>query len=136
MAKALGIDYGTKRIGIAISDSSQIIGTALCTTPNKDIFKFLIDLTQKEEIDTIVVGEAKNLDGTDTDSTSEILAFVEKLKTLFPKVNIQTIDERFTSKIAFQSIIDSGIKRKKRQNKSLIDEVSATIILQDYLSYK
>ena len=136
MIKAIGIDYGTKRVGIAISDPSQIIATALCTTPNKDVFKFLIDLLQKENINTIVVGEAKNLDGTDTDSTSEILTFVEKLKTLFPKVKVTTIDERFTSKIAFQSIIDSGIKKKKRRDKSLIDEVSATIILQDYLSYK
>ena len=135
MAKALGIDYGTKRVGIAISDSTQIIATALCATPNIEIFKFLIDLTQKEEIDTIVVGEAKNLDGTATDSSVEIENFVEKITILFPKVKA-TIDERFTSKIAFQSIIDSGIKRKKRQNKSLIDEVSATIILQDYLTYK
>ena len=135
MPKAVGIDYGTKSVGIAISDPSQIIATALCTTNNKDVFKFLIDLLQKENINTIVVGEAKNLDGTDTDSTSEILTFVEKLKTLFPKVKVTKIDERFTSKIAFQSIIDSGIKRKKRQNKSLIDEVSATIILQDYLTY-
>ncbi|MBT3417505.1 MAG: Holliday junction resolvase RuvX [Flavobacteriales bacterium] len=136
MAKALGIDYGTKRVGIAISDSTQIISTALCTTPNIEIFKFLIDLTQKEDIDTIVVGEAKNLDGTATDSSVEIENFVEKITILFPKVKVTTIDERFTSKIAFQSIIDSGIKRKKRQNKSLIDEVSATIILQDYLTYK
>ena len=136
MAKALGIDYGTKRVGIAISDSTQIIATALCATQNIEIFKFLIDLTQKEEIDTIVVGEAKNLDGTATDSSVEIENFVEKITILFPKVKVTTIDERFTSKIAFQSIIDSGIKRKKRQNKSLIDEVSATIILQDYLTYK
>jgi putative Holliday junction resolvase len=136
VAKALGIDYGTKRVGIAISDSTQIISTALCTTPNIEIFKFLIDLTQKEDIDTIVVGEAKNLDGTATDSSVEIENFVEKITILFPKVKVTTIDERFTSKIAFQSIIDSGIKRKKRQNKSLIDEVSATIILQDYLTYK
>ena len=135
MPKAVGIDYGTKSVGIAISDPSQIIATALCTTNNKDVFKFLIDLLQKENINAIVVGEAKNLDGTDTDSTSEILTFVEKLKTLFPKVKVTKIDERFTSKIAFQSIIDSGIKRKRRQNKSLIDEVSATIILQDYLTY-
>lgn len=136
MAKAIGIDYGTKRVGIAISDSSKIIASALCTITNKEVFIFLIDLFKKEEIDTIVVGEAKNLNGTETDSTKDIHKFIEKLRTLFPKTAIHTIDERFTSKIAFQSIIDSGIKKKKRQNKSLIDEVSATIILQDYLSYK
>jgi len=136
MSKAIGIDYGTKRVGISISDATQIIATALCTVPTKEIFKFLKDLVEKEKVDTIVVGVAQNLDGTDTDSTLVIQQFIEKIKVLFPKVGVHSIDERFTSKIAFQSIIDSGIKRKKRQNKSLIDEVSATIILQDYLSYK
>lgn len=136
MAKAIGIDYGTKRVGIAISDSSKIIASALCTITNKEIFIFLIDLFKKEEIDTFVVGESKNLNGEETDSTKDIHKFIEKLHTLFPKIEIHTIDERFTSKIAFQSLIDSGIKKTKRKNKSLIDEVSATIILQDYLSYK
>ena len=136
MSKAIGIDYGTKRVGISISDATQMIATALCTVPTKEIFKFLKDLVEKEKVDTIVVGVAQNLDGTDTDSTLFIQQFIEKIKVLFPKVGVHSIDERFTSKIAFQSIIDSGIKRKKRQNKSLIDEVSATIILQDYLSYK
>lgn len=136
MAKAVGIDYGTKRIGISISDSSQIIATALCAIENKNIFSFLKDLLEKEEVDTIVIGEAKNLDTAETDSSKQIYQFVEKLKNQFPKILIKTIDERFTSKIAFQSIIDSGIKKKKRKNKSLIDKVSATIILQDYLSYK
>lgn len=136
MAKAIGIDYGTKRVGIAISDSSKIIASALCTITNKEIFIFLIDLFKKEEIDTFVVGESKNLNGEETDSTKDIHKFIKKLHTLFPKIEIHTIDERFTSKIAFQSLIDSGIKKTKRKNKSLIDEVSATIILQDYLSYK
>ena len=136
MAKAVGIDYGSKRIGISISDSSQIIATSLCTVENKNIFSFLKDLLSKEEVDTIVIGESKNLDNTETDSSKQIHQFIEKIKNKFPKVLIKTIDERFTSKIAFQSIIDSGIKKKKRQNKSLIDKVSATIILQDYLSYK
>ena len=136
MAKAIGIDYGTKRVGIAISDSSKIIASALCTINNKEVLRFLIDLFKREEIDTVVVGEAKNLNGTETDSTKDIQNFIEKLRLSFPKIEIHTIDERFTSKIAFQSIIDSGIKKKTRQNKSLIDKVSATIILQDYLSYK
>ena len=136
MAKAVGIDYGTKRIGISISDSSQIIATSLCAIENKNIFSFLKDLLEKEDVDTIVIGAAKNLDTTETDSSKQIYQFVEKLKNHFPKILIKTIDERFTSKIAFQSIIDSGIKKKKRKNKSLIDKVSATIILQDYLTYK
>jgi len=136
VAKAVGIDYGTKRIGISISDSSQIIATSLCAIENKNIFSFLKELLEKEEVDTIVIGEAKNLDTNETDSSKQIYQFVEKLKNQFPKILIKTIDERFTSKIAFQSIIDSGIKKKKRKNKSLIDKVSATIILQDYLTYK
>jgi len=136
VAKAVGIDYGTKRIGISISDSSQIIATSLCAIENKNIFSFLKELLEKEEVDTIVIGEAKNLDTAETDSSKQIYQFVEKLKNQFPKILIKTIDERFTSKIAFQSIIDSGIKKKKRKNKSLIDKVSATIILQDYLTYK
>ena len=136
MAKAVGIDYGTKRVGISISDSSQMIATALCVIENKNIFSFLKELLEKEEVDTIVIGEAKNLDTAETDSSKQIYQFVEKLKNQFPKILIKTIDERFTSKIAFQSIIDSGIKKKKRKNKSLIDKVSATIILQDYLMYK
>ncbi|MBT5699521.1 MAG: Holliday junction resolvase RuvX [Flavobacteriales bacterium] len=136
MAKAVGIDYGTKRIGISISDSSQIIATSLCAIENKHIFSFLKELLEKEEVDTIVIGEAKNLDTNETDSSKQIYQFVEKLKNQFPKILIKTIDERFTSKIAFQSIIDSGVKKRKRKNKSLIDKVSATIILQDYLTYK
>lgn len=136
MGKAVGVDYGTKRIGIAISDSSQIIATPLCAIENKNIFSFLKDLLEKEEVDTIVIGEAKNLDTTNTDISKDIVQFIKKLKNQFPKILIKTIDERFTSKIAFQSIIDSGIKKKKRKNKSLIDNVSATIILQDYLTYK
>ena len=136
MAKAVGVDYGTKRIGIAISDSSQIIATSLCAIENKNIFSFLKDLLEKEDVDTIVIGAAKNLDTTETDSSKHICQFVEKLKNQFPTILIKTIDERFTSTIAFQSIIDSGVKKRKRKNKSLIDKVSATIILQDYLSYK
>ena len=136
MPKVLGIDYGNKRVGIAISDSSQFIASALCTISSNDIFKFLTDLLKKEDIDCIVVGTAKNLDGTETDSSESINIFVKKLHNTYPKIDIRTIDERFTSKIAFQSLIDSGIKKKKRRNKGLIDEVSATIILQDYLSYR
>ena len=136
MGKALGIDYGTKRVGIAISDSSQIIASGLCTVDNKKIFSFLKDLISKEDVDTIVVGESKNLDNTETDSSKHIHEFIKKIKIAFPKIIVDSIDERFTSKIAFQSIIDSGLRKKKRQNKSLIDEVSATIILQDFLTYK
>ena len=136
MPKSLGIDYGNKRIGIAISDSSAMIASALCTIDTKDIFTFLKGLIQKESIDCIVVGEARNLDLTKTDSSLSIEIFIKKLNKIYPEIKIRTIDERFTSKIAFQSIVDSGINKKKRRNKSLIDKVSAAIILQDYLSSK
>lgn len=136
MKKAIGLDYGQKRVGVSISDSSQIIATGLTTVINQNIFHFLNNLFLEEEIDTIVVGYSKNLDGTDSDISTEIENFICKLNTNYPTKKIRTVDERFTSKIAFRSMIDSGVKKQKRRKKSLIDEVSATIILQDYLSYK
>ena len=136
MKKAIGLDYGQKRVGVSISDSSQIIATGLTTVINQNIFHFLNNLFLEEEIDTIVVGYSKNLDGTDSDISTEIENFICKLNTNYPTKKIRTVDERYTSKIAFRSMIDSGVKKQKRRKKSLIDEVSATIILQDYLSYK
>ena len=133
MAKALGIDYGKKRVGIAISDSLQIIASALTTIDTPNIFTFLKDLLEKEEIDCFVVGEPKNLDGTPTDSTVITKEFVAKLSKKYPHISIKRIDERFTSKIAKQSILDAGIKKMKRRNKALVDKVSAVIILQSYL---
>ena len=136
MAKALGIDYGKKRVGIAISDSLQIIASALTTIDMPNIFTFLKDLLEKEEIDCFVVGEPKNLDGTPTDSTVITKEFVAKLSKKYPQIPIKRIDERFTSKIAKQSILDAGIKKIKRRDKALVDKVSAAIILQSYLDYK
>ena len=136
MAKTLGIDYGKKRVGIAISDSLQIIASALTTIDTPNIFTFLKDLLEKEEIDCFVVGEPKNLDGTPTDSTVITKEFVAKLSKKYPQIPIKRIDERFTSKIAKQSILDAGIKKIKRRDKALVDKVSAAIILQSYLDYK
>ena len=133
MAKAIGIDYGKKRIGIAISDSLQIIASALTTIDTSNIFTFLKELLEKEEIDCFVVGEPKNLDGTPTDSTVITKEFVAKLSKKYPHISIKRIDERFTSKIAKQSILDAGIKKMKRRDKALVDKVSAAIILQSYL---
>ncbi len=133
MAKALGIDYGKKRVGIAISDSLQIIASALTTIDTPNIFTFLKDLLEKEEIDCFVIGEPKNLDGTPTDSTVITKEFVAKLSKKYPHISIKRIDERFTSKIAKQSILDAGIKKMKRRDKALVDKVSAAIILQSYL---
>ena len=133
MAKALGLDYGKKRVGIAISDSLQMIASALTTIDTPNIFTFLKDLLEKEEIDCFVVGEPKNLDGTPTDSTVITKEFVAKLSKKYPHISIKRIDERFTSKIAKQSILDAGIKKMKRRDKALVDKVSAAIILQSYL---
>ena len=133
MAKAIGIDYGKKRVGIAISDSLQIIASALTTLNTPDIFIFLDDLLKKQEIDCFVVGEPKNLDGTPTDSTAITEEFVAKLSKKYSQIPIKRIDERFTSKIAKQSILDAGIKKMKRRDKALVDKVSAAIILQSYL---
>ena len=136
MGKALGIDFGTKRTGIAITDAMQIIATGLTTVSTNLLDDFISNLVQQESIVSFVVGDPKNLDGSNTDSTGHVNGFVKRLQKKYPSIPIHQIDERFTSKIAKQSILASGIKKKGRQNKALVDEVSATIILQDYLDYK
>ena len=136
MAKVLGIDYGEKRVGVAISDSLQIIASSLTTIETKQFFLFLIELLQKEDIDRFVVGEPKNLDGTATDSTEMTEKFIEKLSIKYPNIPIKRIDERFTSKIAKQLILDAGTKKSKRRDKALVDKVSAAIILQSHLDSK
>ena len=136
MGKALGIDYGTKRTGIAITDAMQIIASGLTTVATHNLDDFITDIVAKENIEFFVVGDPKNLDGSATDSTGHVNGFIKRLKKQYPDIPVHQIDERFTSKIAKQSILASGVKKKGRQNKSLVDEVSATIILQNFLDYK
>jgi putative Holliday junction resolvase len=136
MGKVLGIDYGTKRTGFAITDAMQIIASGLTTVSTHSLDDFIADIIIKENIDCFVVGDPKNLDGTNTNSTGHVNGFVKRLQILYPTTLVHQIDERFTSKIAKQSILASGIKKKGRQNKALVDEVSATIILQNYLDYR
>ena len=136
MARILAIDYGEKRIGIAITDDLQIIASGLTTIETKKIFSFLTHYLKIENIELFIVGEPKQLNNTESESEKFIKPFVEKLSKTFPKIPIKRIDERFTSKMAFQTMIDSGLKKKQRQNKALIDEISATIILQSYLTQK
>ena len=136
MGKALGIDYGTKRTGIAITDAMQIIATGLTTVATHTLDDFIADIVLKEDIDCFVVGDPKNLDGTNTDSTAHVSGFVKRLQKLYPTTLVHQIDERFTSKIAKQSILASGVKKKSRLNKALVDKLSATIILQNYLDYR
>jgi putative Holliday junction resolvase len=136
MERLLAIDYGTKRCGIAVSDPLQIIANGLTTVHSKDILTFLETYFQKESVETIIVGEPKRMNGEATDATVHVNAFVKQLQKKFPSMKIERIDERFTSKMAFQTMIDSGLKKKARQNKELVDEISATIILQSYMEMK
>ncbi len=136
MAKIVAIDYGQKRVGIAATDDLQIIASGLTTVHVKDIIPFLEDYLNKNEVECIVVGEAKDLQNKPAESARFIEPFVKHLGRKFPSIKIERVDERFTSKMAFQTMIDSGLKKKARQNKALIDEISATIILQSYLEQK
>ena len=133
MGRVLAIDYGNKRVGIAVTDPLKLIATPLDTVHAKDVLDFLKAYTQKEEVEAIVVGIPKNLDNNPTDVTSAVVGFVRKLKKELPAIPVFTVDERFTSKMAFQAMIDGGLKKKDRRNKETVDKVSATIILQSYL---
>lgn len=133
MSKIVSIDYGTKRVGVAISDLSRKIAFALDTINNELIISYLQDLLTKEKISTIVVGSPKNLVNKDNDISKEVNSFINTLSQKFSHINIEKYDERFTSVIAKKIILSSGINKKKRKNKSLVDKVSSTIILQDYL---
>lgn len=133
MNKILAIDYGSKRVGLAVTDTQQIIASGLTTVKTSDLMDFLIKYFQSNSIECVVVGHAKNLDNTMSESSKYIEPFVLRLKKAFPELTIERVDERFTSKMAFQTMIDSGISKKTRSNKALVDQISATIILQSYL---
>ena len=130
----MAIDYGGKRTGIAVTDEMQIIASGLTTVETKNIFPFLENYFKTEKVSKIIVGEPKRMNNEASSIGAEINKFVEKLAKLYPQIEIIRIDERFTSKIAFQTMIDSGLKKKQRQNKALVDEIAATILLQDYMS--
>ena len=133
MARLMAIDYGSKRVGLAVTDPLQIIATGLTTVHSKDLIEFLKAYMIKEEVECIVVGEPKRLNNEPSDSARFIEPFVVHLRRTFPNIKIERMDERFTSKMAFQTMIDSGLKKMARQNKELVDEISATIILQSYM---
>lgn len=136
MPRILAIDYGQKRTGIAVTDELQIIASGLTTVPSETALAFLKDYFEKENVMKVLIGEPKQMNGQPSESTPVIEAFVEKFKATFPDMPLVRVDERFTSKMAFQTMIDSGLSKKQRQNKGLIDEISATIMLRDYLSRK
>ncbi|MFY7669871.1 Holliday junction resolvase RuvX [Tenacibaculum sp. MEBiC06402] len=136
MARILAIDFGLKRTGIAVTDELQIIASGLTTVPTEDLFSFLKDYISRENVELFIVGKPKQMDNTDSESEQLILPFLEKLKKEIPTIPFERVDERFTSKMAFQTMIDGGLKKKQRRNKALVDEISATIILQSYLYNK
>ena len=136
MSRILAMDYGEKRIGIAVTDEMQIIASGLTTVPTKEIFKFLENYLKEEKVELFLIGEPKQMNNTASESEKFITPFINKLKAKFSQTPIKRVDERFTSKMAFQTMIDSGLKKKQRQNKALVDEISATIILQSYLYNK
>ena len=132
--RILAIDYGTKRTGIAVTDPLQIIASGLCTVETPILLAFLKQYTAEEAVEAFVIGQPKRLNNEDSSVETHIQQFITQLQKEFPSIPIHRQDERFTSKLAFQTMIDSGLKKKQRQNKALIDEISATIILQEFLS--
>jgi len=136
MSRVLAIDFGKVRTGIAVTDELQIIASGLRTVATPELISFLKDYTKKEKVELFLVGLPKQMDNTASESEVLITPFLKKLTASFPNIPMQRVDERFTSKMAFQTMLDGGAKKKKRQNKGLIDEISATIILQSYLYNK
>ena len=133
LGRILAIDYGRKRVGLAVTDPLQMIANSLTTVHAKDIWTFLSDYLTKETVDCIVVGYPKQMNNQASEAVRYINPFLKRLQKLYPGMDIQLVDERFTSKMAHQTMIDAGLKKKSRQNKALVDSISATIILQSYL---
>ncbi|RCW92221.1 Holliday junction resolvase RuvX [Winogradskyella arenosi] len=134
MGRILAIDYGTKRTGLAVTDEMKIIASGLTTVETKALLAYIKTYLASENVETIVVGLPKQMDNTASESEVYIQKFLKELVKLAPEMPIVRVDERFTSKMAFQTMIDSGLKKKQRKNKALVDEISATLILQSYLS--
>ncbi|MBR6036076.1 MAG: Holliday junction resolvase RuvX [Bacteroidaceae bacterium] len=133
MSRILAIDYGQKRTGIAVTDTLQMIANGLATVETKELEKFIVDYVAKEDVSVIVVGKPTQMNGTDSENMKRIEPFFNRLKKLFPSKEITYYDERFTSVLAHQTMLQSGIGKKARQDKALVDKISTTIILEDYL---
>ena len=136
MSRILAIDYGKKRTGIAVTDTLQMIANGLATIETKELEKFLTDYMAKEDVSTIVVGKPTQMNGENSENMKRIEPFFNRLKKLFPNKEIVYYDERFTSVLAHQAMLQSGIGKKARQDKALVDKISATIILEDFLQSK
>lgn len=133
MGRILALDYGSKRTGIAVTDDLQIIASGLTTVSTSELFDFLHQYFSEETVELVIVGQPIQKDGTPSDIETEIQKFLGQFEKEFPEIPVKRVDERYTSKMAFRTMIDSGLKKKQRRNKALLDEISATIILQEYL---
>lgn len=133
MARILSIDYGKKRTGLAVTDPLQIIAGGLATVPTHDLYQYLQDYVSHEHVERIVIGEPRQLNGEPSENMERVRQFVNRWKKNMPQVPIVYYDERFTSALAHKAMIDGGMKKKARQNKAIVDEISATILLQDYM---
>ena len=134
MARILALDYGKIRTGIAVTDDLQLIASGLTTVETKELIPFLEKYLKEETVERFVVGQPKQMDNSPSESEELIQGFLKKLMAVFPAIPVERQDERFTSKMAFQSMLDSGVKKKKRRDQALVDEISATLILQAYLN--
>lgn len=133
MARIIAIDYGLKRTGLAVTDPLQIIATGLTTVESRQLIPFLKDYFSKEQVERIIIGEPKNWDDTDTHATPLVEKCIKELQKIFPSMPLTRVDERYTSKMAKQAMIDMGMKKMQRRNKAIVDEIAATIMLQDYM---
>lgn len=133
MARIVSIDYGKKRTGLAVTDPLQIIPGGLATVSTSTLFEFLSDYVQKEQVERIVIGEPRQPNGQPSENLARVQQFVNRWRKAMPQIPIEYYDERFTSVLAHQTMLDAGLKKKGRQDKALVDEISATIILEDYM---
>ena len=135
MSKYIGIDYGQKKIGLSVTDDNKVFAFPLETVKNIDFFDFIFDFTKENNVEKFIVGKPIRMSGENSEIESEIIKFIKKLEKKFPNIPIVRFDERFTSKIATKSILLAGAKKKLRSNKEIVDKISATIILRDFLEY-
>jgi putative holliday junction resolvase len=135
MARILSIDYGGKRTGLAVTDPLKIIATGLQTVETPKLLSFLKDYFSKEQVELVIIGMPVNWDDTATHATPLVQKFVKEFQKNFPSITIKEVDERFTSKLASQAMLQMGMKKKQRQNKAMLDEIAATIMLQEYLQH-
>ena len=136
MGRIIAIDYGRKRTGLAVTDTMQIIANGLCTVPSGETADFLKDYVSKNSVDVFVVGQPRQMNNEPSENMRHVEAFVNRLRKVIPEIPVEYYDERFTSSLAQRAMIDGGLKKKKRQDKALVDEISAVLILQDYLISK